>query len=306
MNAILIDVGAPETARPLTCTRPLADCLVANQPLATAQNARLLQARLTVAETPVTAGKLELFQRGDAWISVAQLMMLALHTKPLALLAKDGIPLAWTGHNAAVSEPNVASLSADGGSFAIRYPWDLLRVNEELIGAITANDIQGELSPHAHVDGLLVLGHESRVLPGVFIEGHVVIGARCTIGPNCFLRGATAIGDGCHVGQAVEIKNSILMSRASVGHLSYIGDSILGEKVNFGAGTITANLRHDGHNHYSTVGVNLVDTGRRKFGVIVGDGVHTGIHTSFYPGRKLWPGVCTSPGEIVARDIIGN
>lgn len=54
------------------------------------------------------------------------------------------------------------------------------------------------------------------------------------------------IGDKCHVGQAVEIKNSILLPGTNVGHLSYLGDSILGEKVNFGAGTITSNLRHDG------------------------------------------------------------
>lgn len=50
----------------------------------------------------------------------------------------------------------------------------------------------------------------------------------------------------------------------------------------------------------------LVDTGRRKFGAIVGDGVHTGIHTAIYPGRKLWPGACTRPGEIVARDLLAD
>ncbi|MEI7437668.1 MAG: hypothetical protein WCL16_12765, partial [bacterium] len=222
------------------------------------------------------------------------------------LLSKDGAPLAWTGHDISATEPGTACLSGDAGSFVIRYPWDLLRINEELIGALTTDDIQGELSPHAHVEGLLVLGHKSRVLPGVFIEGHVVIGARCKIGPNCYLRGATAIGNDCHIGQSVEIKNSIIMAHTSVGHLSYVGDSILGEKVNFGAGTITANLRHDGRNHYSSINVNLVDTGRRKLGVIAGDGVHTGIHTSLYPGRKLWPGVSTRPGEIVARDLAGN
>ena len=64
---------------------------------------------------------------------------------------------------------------------------------------------------------------------------------------------------------------------------------MLGEKVNFGAGTTTSNLRHDGKNHRSMVHGVLIDTGRRKFGTIIGDGVHTGINTSIYPGRKLWP-----------------
>ena len=65
--------------------------------------------------------------------------------------------------------------------------------------------------------------------------GDVIIGDNCKVGPNCYIRGSTAIGDKCHVGQAVEIKNSILLPGTNVGHLSYLGDSILGEKVNFGA-----------------------------------------------------------------------
>ena len=117
-------------------------------------------------------------------------------------------------------------------------------------------------------------------------------------------RGSTAIGDKCHVGQAVEIKNSILLPGTNVGHLSYLGDSILGEKVNFGAGTITSNLRHDGGAHRSPVAGLMIDTGRRKLGAIIGDGVHTGIHTSIYPGRKLWPKTVTLPGAIVAKDIL--
>jgi bifunctional UDP-N-acetylglucosamine pyrophosphorylase/glucosamine-1-phosphate N-acetyltransferase len=74
--------------------------------------------------------------------------------------------------------------------------------------------------------------------------------------------------------------------------------------VNFGAGTITANLRHDGQNNLSEVGGRLVDTGRRKLGTVVGDNVHTGIHTSIYPGRKLWPGTWTRPGAIVQADLV--
>jgi bifunctional UDP-N-acetylglucosamine pyrophosphorylase/glucosamine-1-phosphate N-acetyltransferase len=137
----------------------------------------------------------------------------------------------------------------------------------------------------------------------VFIEGNVVIGANCKIGPNCYIRGSTSIGEGCHIGQSVEIKNCLILSGTNVGHLSYIGDSVLGEGVNLGAGTTTSNLRHDGQNHRSSVNGELIDTGRRKFGTIIGDGVHTGINTSIYPGRKLWPGTTTRPGEIVGRDL---
>jgi bifunctional UDP-N-acetylglucosamine pyrophosphorylase/glucosamine-1-phosphate N-acetyltransferase len=183
------------------------------------------------------------------------------------------------------------------------YPWDLLRINEELVGALQADLVEGDISPAAHIRGKIVVGSGSRILPGVFIEGNVVIGSSVRIGPNCYVRGSTSIGDGCHIGQAVEIKNCIIMGNTGVGHLSYCGDSILGERVNFGAGTITANFRHDGCQHRSMVMGKLVDTGRRKFGAIIGDGVHTGIHTSIYPGRKIWPGKTTRPGAIVRRDL---
>jgi NDP-sugar pyrophosphorylase family protein len=204
----------------------------------------------------------------------------------------------------------LASTAAGGArfeakrSFPIRYPWDLIRANEQHVAALTESRIGGDVHPAAVIEGIVHVGEGTRILPGVFIEGNVIIGANCKIGPNCYLRGNTSIGDKCHIGQSVEIKNCLILSRTNVGHLSYVGDSVLGEGVNFGAGTTTSNLRHDGKNHQSAVDGVLVDTGRRKFGCIVGDGVHTGINTSIYPGRKLWPGTTTRPGEIVQRDLV--
>ena len=153
---------------------------------------------------------------------------------------------------------------------------------------------------------MIRLGEGSRILPGVFIEGNAVIGKNCKIGPNCYIRGNTVIGDNCHIGQAVEIKNSVIGFKTAVGHLSYVGDSVLGDRVNFGAGTIIGNLRHDGKNHRSLVDGVLVDTGRRKFGAIVGNDVHAGVHTAIYPGRKLAPGASTRPGDIVQLDLGGE
>ncbi len=184
-----------------------------------------------------------------------------------------------------------------------RYPWDLLALNESVVGAISEDEILGEIHSLAVVEGFLKLGEGSRILPGVFIEGNVVIGADCRIGPNCYIRGNTSIGNNCHIGQSVEIKNSVILGGTNVGHLSYVGDSILGEKVNLGAGTIVSNYRHDGGNHRSMTPSGLVDTGRRKFGAIIGDGVHTGIGTKIYPGRKIWPGMSTLPGDIVRADL---
>ena len=103
------------------------------------------------------------------------------------------------------------------------------------------------------------------------IEGPAVIGKNCEIGPNCYVRKFTAIGDDCRIGHAVEIKNSIIMPGCHIAHLTYVGDSVVGENCNLGAGTITANVRHDGGSVSSMVKGKKVVSGRQKLGAILAD-----------------------------------
>lgn len=229
----------------------------------------------------------------DAWIDPAEFDDFLRSAAENLLDADGGI----------VASKNGAGDFPARRSFLIRHPWDLIRANEQHVGALERSEISGDTHVSAAIEGFIRLGEGSRILPGVFIEGNVVIGRNCKIGPNCYIRGNTSIGDKCHIGQSVEIKNSLIMAHSNVGHLSYIGDSVIGENANFGAGTVTSNLRHDGKNHRSLAAGILVDTGRRKFGAIIGDGVHTGINTSIYPGRKISAGASTRPGEIVMRDL---
>jgi len=236
-------------------------------------------------------------QYDNAWITHEDWQSLANTSSPSVLVSADGDTLAWTG------EPTGEIITASKKSFLVRHPWQFLDINEQIVSALTEESYIGEVSPAAHIDGVLHVGEGSKILPGVVIEGNVVIGKNCKIGPNCYFRGSTTVGDGCHVGQAVEIKNSIIGHNTSVGHLSYVGDSVIGNKVNFGAGTITSNFRHDGLNHRSMVDGELTDTGRRKFGTIIGDGTHTGILTAIYPGRKLAAHSSTRPNDTVQRDI---
>ena len=267
---------------PVLLTRSIPEFPIGNRPLAD-HHAPLRERGLTIEP--------------HAWIDPAEAEKLG-SAEFSTLIDASGRPLAWRG-----GAPDPAAAFTAERSFLIVHEWDLLRANELHLAGLAASRIEGEVHSLAVIDGHVEIGPGTRLLPGVFIEGNVVIGANCKIGPNCYLRGQTSIGDGCHVGNAVEIKNSILLGRTNVGHLSYVGDSILGERVNFGAGTITSNLRHDGKNHHTEVDGHLVDTGRRKFGTIVGDGVHTGIHTAIYPGRKLFPNTTTLPGAIVQRDV---
>ncbi len=197
-------------------------------------------------------------------------------------------------------------VKAEGHWLPIGYPWHILDANAFLLDAREAVDVLGEVSPAAHLSGSVSIGRATRIRSGVVIDGPVCIGENCDIGPNCWLRPYTTIGNGCRVGHGCEIKNSVFFDGAKAPHLSYVGDSVIGEDVNLGCGTITANVRHDSQSHGSVVRGVLMDTGRKKLGAIIGDHVHTGINTSIFPGRKLWPYTSTRPGEVVDRDIIGE
>ena len=203
--------------------------------------------------------------------------------------------------NALIKKERVVCENVKGRWLSVGYPWDLIEANSVLVSEMK-NDIKGKVEKNVIVKGKLKAGKGTKILSGTYIKGNVIIGENCLIGPNCYLRGNTSIGNGCHIGQAVEIKNSVIMDNAKVPHLSYIGDSVIGENSNLGAGTITANLKHDNKNVRSVVKGKIVDTGRRKLGTIIADDVHTGINTTIYPGRKIWPGVSTLPGEIIDKD----
>lgn len=195
--------------------------------------------------------------------------------------------------------------------FPISYPWDLLEANKFMIETL-AKPVDKLLEKEEMVKGIVEegcnmkenvwVGEGTIIKSGAYIEKDVVIGKNCVVGPNCFIRSGTALGDGCRIGQAVEIKNSIFFENSKAPHLSYVGDSIIGSNTNLAAGTITANVRHDGGNVRSKVKGVLIDTGRRKLGAIIGDNVKTGIGTLIYPGRKIWPGQRTLPQDVVKAD----
>jgi UDP-N-acetylglucosamine diphosphorylase / glucose-1-phosphate thymidylyltransferase / UDP-N-acetylgalactosamine diphosphorylase / glucosamine-1-phosphate N-acetyltransferase / galactosamine-1-phosphate N-acetyltransferase len=184
----------------------------------------------------------------------------------------------------------------------VSYPWSLLDASEAVLDTISG-DVNATVEKGVTIRGNVIVGKNTLLRSGTYIEGPAIIGEGCDIGPNCYIRPYTAIGNGCRVGNAVEVKASILMDNVSAGHLSYIGDSIIGPNSNLGGGFLVANLRHDNGEVKSMVKGTLLITGRRKFGAIVGENVKTGVRTTIYPGRKIWPGKTTLPGEIVTKDI---
>ena len=184
----------------------------------------------------------------------------------------------------------------------IPFSWSLLDANKYVLQRLKPKN-EGAVEQNVTIKGAVSIGKGTVIKSNSYLEGPIIIGENCTIGPNCYLRPYTGIGSNCKIGFEVEIKNTIVMNCTHIPHLSYIGDSIIGENVNIGAGTITGNLRHDRGIIRSSLKGEIVDTGKEKLGTIIGDGAKLGIHTLIYPGRKIWPGKTTLPGEVIKADI---
>ena len=184
----------------------------------------------------------------------------------------------------------------------VARPWDLLEANRILMEGMKTK-IDGEVSERATLVGSVSVGKGSRVLPGSYISGPAIIGEDCEIGPNAYIRPSTSIGVHCKIGAAVEIKNSIIMNRTNVPHLSYVGDSVIGERCNFGAGTKVANLRLDEKEVQVIVDGKKTGVGRRKLGVIMGDDVKTGINASIDVGTIIGEGTMIGMGAVVRGTI---
>ncbi|MBI4333603.1 MAG: NTP transferase domain-containing protein [Chloroflexi bacterium] len=183
----------------------------------------------------------------------------------------------------------------------ISYPWQLLEINERLLKGMK-EERAGVIEDGVHIKGDLSVGEGTVVKSGAYIEGPVMIGRDSRIGPNCYIRGSTAVGNDCHIGAAVEVKSSIIMDHTDVPHLNYVGDSVIGQGCNLGAGTKIANLRLDKGN----ISVRGIDTGRRKLGAIIGDNVQTGINCSINLGCMIGNDCAIGPGTLASGVIPPN
>lgn len=206
-----------------------------------------------------------------------------------------------------VIKPNVTQVRKKGGMLArtyVLYEGKVLAEGFELKPGDATNgtfvviregkELSGATVLYAGAvlfDSNISIGNGTVVEPGALIKGPAIIGANTEIRQGAYIRGNVIVGDGCVVGHTTEVKDSIMLNGAKAGHFAYIGDSILG-RVNLGAGTKLANLKIKVSG--PTVRVNIsgkwYDTGLRKFGAILGDGVETGCNAVLNPGAILGKG----------------
>ena len=202
----------------------------------------------------------------------------------------------------AEKKPVLAAKISSEDWFDVGRPWDLLEANRWTLAKMNPK-VLGKVENGAHLIGPVMVAETARVRSGAYVEGPAFIGEESDIGPNCFIRPYTSIGNKVRVGNACEIKESIIMDGVHIGHLSYVGDSVLGEDCNLGAGIVTGNYRLDAGTIKMKVKDEVVDSERRKLGAILGDNVKTGIGTLLMPGIKVGCNSWIGPNVVVYRDV---
>lgn len=175
--------------------------------------------------------------------------------------------------------------------------WEILSKLGDYLRSLALGEIKGVIHDGAYLMNPqeISIGKGTIVEPGAFIMGPCAIGENCEIRHGAYIRGNVLIGNGCVIGHATEVKNSLFLNEAKAGHFAYVGDSILGNQVNLGAGTKCANLRFDGKNIVIVDGDIRIATGMRKLGAILGDGVQTGCNSVTNPGTLIGKGGLLAP-----------
>ncbi|MCP4763979.1 MAG: NTP transferase domain-containing protein [archaeon] len=184
----------------------------------------------------------------------------------------------------------------------VGHPWQLLDANKYLIDNMVEKS-NGVVEDGVYLKGRVHIGKGTIVKSGSYIEGPVFIGDNCVIGPGAFIRPYSSIGNNCRVGNSSEIKNTVLLEHTYMSHFSYLGDSIIGSNVNFGAGTVISNVKLEKNEILMNIKGKRVTTGRKKMGAVIGDNTQLGINSLIMTGIKIGRNARIGSGTIVSEDI---
>lgn len=198
------------------------------------------------------------------------------------------------------------AIEYDGYWQPIKYPWHVMEVFKYLFNLGLGSETQiiaptALVSDKAFISGPVIIDENSIVMAGATIKGPCYIGRNSIIATNALVRESN-IGSACVIGFSTEVARSYLGDNVWT-HSNYIGDSVIGNDVGFGAGTVTGNLRLDEGIISVSYGALKVSTGSNKFGLVTGDHIRVGVNTSFMPGVKLGGSSFVGAGLVVAEDI---
>ena len=188
-------------------------------------------------------------------------------------------------------------------SYILKYDYpEVLNHIGEIIFEIskTLNNNYQEISPNVFV-------HKSvKIDKSATIIGPCLVLENSEIRVNAYIRGNVIIGKNCVIGNSTELKNAILFDEVKVPHFNYIGDSLLGYKVHFGAGSLTSNVKSDESNVTLTINSEKIKTNRKKIGALVGDKVEIGCNAVLTPGSIIGKNTTIYPLVMVRGEIPEN
>ena len=184
----------------------------------------------------------------------------------------------------------------------LSYPWEALPKIKDFILNLVPKLPKDEFE---EIKENVWVSKEAVIADSAFIAGPTIICKGTEIRHCAFIRGSVIVGENCVVGNSTELKNAILFNNVQVPHFNYIGDSILGFKAHFGAGSIVSNVKSDKSNVSVLINGNKTDTGLRKFGAIVADYVEIGCNAVLNPGTIIGRNSNVYPTSMV-RGIIGE
>ena len=173
------------------------------------------------------------------------------------------------------------------------YPWQALGDLPAIIRAIGA---QLPTDEYDRIGESVWISKRATIAPTAAIDGPcVIIGHGATVRHCALIRENVILGEGVNVGHCTGVKNSILFDEVQVPHYNYVGDSILGYKAHMGAGAVTSNVKSD-KSPVHVKGTDLdIDTGRKKVGAMIGDGVEIGCGAVLCPGTVIGKGSTVYP-----------
>lgn len=188
---------------------------------------------------------------------------------------------------------------------AVKYPWHVISLMNYFLGAVKSQKPKSvQIAKSATVKGEVYLEEGVKVLENAVIIGPAYIGKNTIIATNALVR-QSHIGANCVIGFGSEVARSFVGGGVWT-HTNYIGDSIVGDDVSFGAGAVTGNLRLDEKNIQVAVNGGKLDCGSNKFGLVTGDHVRVGVNTSFMPGIKVGSNSFVGAGIVVGQDVPEN
>jgi NDP-sugar pyrophosphorylase family protein len=167
---------------------------------------------------------------------------------------------------------------------AAEYPWQVLPLIGDFIKKLGASLDKSE---YDEVAENVWIAKSAKVAPTAYINGPCIIGKDAEIRHCAFIRGNAIVGEGAVVGNSTELKNVVLFNKVQVPHYNYVGDSVLGYRAHMGAGSITSNVKSDKALVKVRCDGEVIETGLKKFGAMIGDNVEVGCGSVLNPGTVV-------------------